>query len=190
MKPSPLSSLWTYPSPPKVSSHLWLLLLFCVCWMGGDGEEDKNYEQNTNPLTVPSTWSKSILFLLQLICKPRYFQGQLKFYFPRKFWFSVWNSPFITLFSGGTSGKKPACQCRRHMRQGLDTWVGKIPWRRAWKLTPVFLPREFQGQRSLVDYSPQGCKESDTTEATQHKYMSLNHTHTVTHINSIHSTST
>ena len=32
--------------------------------MGGDGEEDKNYEQNTNPLTVPSTWSKSILFLL------------------------------------------------------------------------------------------------------------------------------
>ena len=132
--------------------------------MGGDGEEDKNYEQNTNPLTVPSTWSKSILFLLQLICKPRYFQGQLKFYFPRKFWFSVWNSPFITLFSGGTSGKKPASQCRRHLRQGLDTWVGKIPWRRAWKLTPVFLPREFQGQKSLVGYSPWGRKESDKTD--------------------------
>ena len=34
--------------------------------------------------------------------------------------------------------------------------------------TPVFLPGEFLGQRSLVGYSPQGHKESDTTEATQH----------------------
>ena len=37
-------------------------------------------------------------------------------------------------------------------------------WRRAWQPTPVFLPGEFHGQRSLVSYSPQGCKESDTTE--------------------------
>ena len=62
-----------------------LLLLFCVRWEGGGGEEDKNYEQNPNPLMVPSTWNKTIMFLLQLICKPRYFQGQLKFYFSRKF---------------------------------------------------------------------------------------------------------
>ena len=38
-------------------------------------------------------------------------------------------------------------QCRR---PGFDTWGGKIPWRRAWYPTPVFLPREFHGQRSLV----------------------------------------
>ena len=46
------------------------------------------------------------------------------------------------------------------------SWVGKIPWRREQLPTPVFLPREFQGQRSLslVGYSPWGCKESDTTE--------------------------
>ena len=37
---------------------------------------------------------------------------------------------------------------------GLDPLVGKIPWRRAWKPIPVFLPREFHGQRSLVGYSP------------------------------------
>ena len=34
-------------------------------------------------------------------------------------------------FPGGTSGKEPACQCRRHKRGGFDSWVRKIPWRRA-----------------------------------------------------------
>ena len=42
--------------------------------------------------------------------------------------------------------------------------VGKIPWRRTWQPTPVFLPGESYGQRSLAGYSPQGRKESDTTE--------------------------
>ena len=48
----------------------------------------------------------------------------------------------------------------------FNPWVRKIPWRRTWKSTPVFLPRESYGQRSLVDCHPQGCKESDMTEAT------------------------
>ena len=50
------------------------------------------------------------------------------------------NSPCLglSLALGGASGKEPACQCRRHKRRGLDTWVGKIPWRRAWLPTPVF----------------------------------------------------
>ena len=39
-----------------------------------------------------------------------------------------------------------------------------MPWRRAWQPTPVFLPGESHGQRSLEDYSPWGCKESDMTE--------------------------
>ena len=47
---------------------------------------------------------------------------------------------------------------------GFDPWVGKIPWRREWLPTPVFLPQEFHGQRSLVAYSPRDHKESDTTE--------------------------
>ena len=70
-------------------------------------------------------------------------------------------------FPGGASGKKPACQCRRHERQGFDPWVGKIPWRRAWQPTPIFLSGEYHGQRSLAGYSPQGVRpESDTPEAT------------------------
>jgi len=43
---------------------------------------------------------------------------------------------------------------------------GKIPWRRAWQPTPVFLHRQSGGQRSLAGYSPQGSTELDTTKAT------------------------
>ena len=59
------------------------------------------------------------------------------------------------------NGKESACQCRR---PGFNLCVGKIPWRREWLPSPVFLPRESQGQRSLVGYSPWERKESDTTE--------------------------
>ena len=47
----------------------------------------------------------------------------------------------------------------------FDPWVGKIPWKRAQQLTPVFLPGESHGQRSLVGYSPWSHKELDVTEA-------------------------
>ena len=46
----------------------------------------------------------------------------------------------------------------------FDPWVGKIPWRRKWQPTPVFLPGESHGQRSLEVYSSWGRKESDMTE--------------------------
>jgi len=49
-------------------------------------------------------------------------------------------------------------------RPGFNPWVRKIPWRRAWQPIPVFLPREFHGQRSLVGHSPWDCKELDTAE--------------------------
>ena len=39
-----------------------------------------------------------------------------------------------------------------------DPWVGKSPWRREWQPTPVFLPGESQGQRSLAGCSPQAAK--------------------------------
>ena len=43
---------------------------------------------------------------------------------------------------GGTTGKEPACQCRRHKWHRFDPWVRKTPWRRAWQPTPVLLPGE------------------------------------------------
>jgi len=47
---------------------------------------------------------------------------------------------------------------------GFDPWVRKTPCRRKWQPTPAFLVGESHGQRSLVGYSPEGCKESDMTE--------------------------
>ena len=52
------------------------------------------------------------------------------------------------------------------LRCRFDPWVRKIPWRRPWQPTQVFLPGESNGQRSLASYSPWGLKESDMTEAT------------------------
>ena len=45
----------------------------------------------------------------------------------------------------------------------VNLWSRKIPWRRKWQPTPVFLPRKTHGQGSLMGYSPWDCKESDTT---------------------------
>ena len=56
--------------------------------------------------------------------------------------------------------KNPPARCEQ---RGFDPWVGKIPWRRKWQATPVFLPGESHGQRSLVGYSPRSHKESDMT---------------------------
>ena len=53
------------------------------------------------------------------------------------------------------SGKRICLQCRAHR---LNSWVRKIPWRRKWQPTPVFLPGKSQGQRSLAGYSPWGHK--------------------------------
>ena len=71
-------------------------------------------------------------------------------------------------FPGSTSGKEPACQCRRHKRRGFSPWVGKIPWRRAWQPTPVLFSGESPGEQSLVGYNPKGHKELDMIEATEH----------------------
>ena len=73
------------------------------------------------------------------------------------------------------SGKESTCQCKRRKGCGFDPWVRKISWGRKWQPTPVFLPGEFHGQRSLAGYSPQGCKELDTIKCAH------THTHTHTH---------
>jgi len=53
---------------------------------------------------------------------------------------------------GGTSGKEPACPRRRRKTHGFNPWLAKtkIPWRRKWQPTPVFLPGQFHGQRSQL----------------------------------------
>ena len=80
-----------------------------------------------------------------------------------RIWYKALGSP------GGAAVKNPPANrtCRIHL------WVGKIPWRRKWPSTPVFLPGKFHGQRSLAGYSPWGRKELDLTER-----LSTQSTHT------------
>ena len=80
------------------------------------------------------------------------------------------------------SGERIYLQCRRrrrHRRPELDAWIRKIPWRRKWHPTPVFLPGKPHGQRSLLGYSPWVAKSRlDTTEW-------LTHTHTLLQIRKV-----
>ena len=84
----------------------------------------------------------------------------------------------IGSFPGGSHGEESACKGRSAC--GFDPWFRKIPWRRERQPIPVFLPGESHGQRSLAGCSPQGHKESDTTEQltlteniVQHRILSV-----------------
>ena len=57
--------------------------------------------------------------------------------------------------------QRNSLQCRKPR---FNPWVGKIPWKREWLYTPVLLPEESHGQRSLVGYRPWSHKKSDMTE--------------------------
>ena len=59
------------------------------------------------------------------------------------------------------------------MKHGFHPWARKIPSRRKWQPTPVFLPGKFHEQRSLADYSPWGHKELDTSEHINQLYFNL-----------------
>ena len=66
-------------------------------------------------------------------------------------------------FPGGSAVKNPPSM-QETKGHRFNPWVGKIPWRRTWQPTPVFLPGDSQTKESV--YSPWGGKELDTTEAT------------------------
>ena len=97
-------------------------------------------------------------------------------------WVSVCNSLYLKIFifllkplvlNGSSDGI--CLQCRR---PGFNPWVVKIPWRRKWKPTPVFLPGEFHGQRSLVGTVHEVTKSwtqlSDFHFQLSEEYLSLN----------------
>ena len=62
---------------------------------------------------------------------------------------------------------------RLHETKEFDPWVGKIPWTRKWQPTPVFLPEESHGQRSLAGSSPWGRKEEEQQSSLAHTHSYL-----------------
>ena len=75
------------------------------------------------------------------------------------FWTFFFLSSCSASLVAQTVKNPPAMQVNR-----FNPWARKIPWRRKWQPTPVFLPGKSHGWRSLAGYSPWGCKESDTAE--------------------------
>ena len=69
-------------------------------------------------------------------------------------------------FPGGSDSK----DCLQG-RPGFSSCIGRIPWRRKWQPTPVFLPGEAHGQERLAGYSPRGHKESDTAKRLTHRSL-------------------
>ena len=67
------------------------------------------------------------------------------------------------------------------INHSIYPWIVNTPWRREWQPTPVFLPGESLGQRSLAGYSPRGHKESDMTEQPSMRVSMRSRTHTHTH---------
>ena len=68
-------------------------------------------------------------------------------------------------FPGGSDGKESTCIAED---PGLIPGQGRFPWRREWLLSPVLLPEESHGERSLAGYNPWGRKEPDMTQRTKH----------------------
>ena len=62
----------------------------------------------------------------------------------------------------------------QYRRPGFDPWAGKIPWRRAWQATPVLLPGEFRGQRSLADYNSWGHRVNQDRSDLAHMQLQSN----------------
>ena len=102
--------------------------------------------------SLPGSASKTIFFF--------FLNHQAFLPFPI-FFFPLFKKYFSGDFPGGSNGKESACNA------GDPSSIlrsGRFPWGRAWQSTPVFLPGESHGQRSLEGYSPRDPEESDTTE--------------------------
>ena len=72
-----------------------------------------------------------------------------------------WSDLAAVAAASCANDKESAFQCKRDKRCSFDPWVGRIPWKRKWQPTLLFLPGKFHGNRSLVGYSPWGQKELD-----------------------------
>ena len=110
--------------------------------------------------TTVKTWERSKCPSIEEFKKNMWYTHTMKYYWAIARWLS---------------GKEQAWQCRRqkrhkwYQRDGFNSWVRKIPWRRKWRPTPVFLLGKSHGQKSLMGYSPRGHKRVGHDLTTKHK---------------------
>ena len=94
----------------------------------------------------------------------------------------ILHKTYMNLSFGRASGKESACQCRRLKRQRFHPWVRKIPWKRAWQPTPVFLPGKSHGQRGLMWTVEETTVHRVTKSQSWLSDWACMHVHTHTHI--------
>ena len=103
---------------------------------------------------IPYHWAtREVLYVYLLTIWSSYLQTVFS-HFPNIYIY-IFSIAYLG-FPDGTSCKESTYQCRWHKRCEFDPWMRKIPWRRAWQPTPVFLSGESHGQRSLASYNPWG----------------------------------
>ena len=128
-----------------------------------DMEKFKSKQTNTSQITWLCKDKKKLLKSLTVLKISTNCYSDIKWFPSSDIILTKQSFSNITMCLGfpDCSDSKECLQCRR-LR--FDSCVKKIPWKREWPPTPVFLPGEFHGLRSVAGYSPQGCKEWDTIE--------------------------
>ena len=135
---------------PELISQFWGLLQLVSCYRRSGTERIQPGPLNISVLGIhkfiSSSWKTNPLCWHLLLFLPSHFRASIK---------------DIGLLNW-LSGKESACQWRRCKRGWFDPRVEKIPCRRKWQPTPLFLPGKSHGQRILAGYSPRGHKKSRT----------------------------
>ena len=132
--------LWEWKNLEQCLTHSWPSFLLVIIWL----KTQWQFLSSTANLLVHSLTHSFLSYFLNFLN----------------------NAKHLTFITGGSISTESTCsegdslQCRK---LGLDPWVWKIPWRRKWQPTPVFLSEKSPGQKSLVGYSPWGHEESDVT---------------------------
>ena len=134
------------------------LLIYCVFALD-------SVFKSVPPKGSEPTWQTSLLYIVLLICvnETVYLFGNLPFFKIHVHHFVAGDdSPGANVVSMHVVGEVPGAilWVLRHFL----SLISRIHWRRKWQPTPVLLPGKSHGQRSLVDYSPWDCKDSDMTE--------------------------
>ena len=107
--------------------------LTSVLWLDKKSRPWKKSLRNREVWTGDSGSVPRLKWWRQGLCLVQCSSGWIVIMEPKS-WALLWP---VLGFPGGTNGKEPACQCRRHKRCGFYPWVTKIPWRRAWQPTLV-----------------------------------------------------
>ena len=140
------------------------------------GAQENKICQCSHSFPIYLPWSDGArchcICFLNIVFKPAF--SLSSFTFIKKLFISSSFSFIRVVLSAWASLMAQRLKCLPAMWEtGFDPWVEKIPWRRKWQPTPVFLPGESHGRRSLVGYSPRGRKESNTTERLHFHFFTL-----------------